>query len=353
MSGAEAWISRAARTAALFRRTPSASDRAEAGSGLACAARLCRLPGEVGARGNRGRLAQLVEHLVYTERVGGSSPSPPTSPRRIALALAAAARRWLRLVAALALAAAGAVAGAGRAGADDVPRRSASTRRRAASKCPRSRRRRRRDRDGNAAGVRRFRPRGGAVAEAAKRDPSQFARRQRRRFDGAGQRVPPRCARRPSSPASPRRADAPGPVAGQCLSACVYALMGASARRAEREPRRAAPHVDRPARGGPTRGAANVGPASPIRRLVAVLARYARRMGVNPALVWRAESLAPGDAPHPEPAGNRAAGGWARADCDGGARWLGRAKSRRVRALTCAALWLIRSTPLRGSSSVG
>src|SRR6478735_4710708 len=28
-----------------------------------------------------GRLAQLVEHLVYTERVGGSSPSPPTSFR--------------------------------------------------------------------------------------------------------------------------------------------------------------------------------------------------------------------------------------------------------------------------------
>ncbi len=26
----------------------------------------------------RGRLAQLVEHLVYTERVGGSSPSAPT-----------------------------------------------------------------------------------------------------------------------------------------------------------------------------------------------------------------------------------------------------------------------------------
>ena len=25
-----------------------------------------------------GRLAQLVEHLVYTERVGGSSPSSPT-----------------------------------------------------------------------------------------------------------------------------------------------------------------------------------------------------------------------------------------------------------------------------------
>ncbi len=31
-----------------------------------------------------GRLAQLVEHLVYTERVGGSSPSPPTmAPGRV------------------------------------------------------------------------------------------------------------------------------------------------------------------------------------------------------------------------------------------------------------------------------
>src|SRR2546423_198460 len=27
-----------------------------------------------------GRLAQLVEHLVYTEGVGGSSPSSPTNP---------------------------------------------------------------------------------------------------------------------------------------------------------------------------------------------------------------------------------------------------------------------------------
>ena len=33
----------------------------------------------------RGRLAQLVEHLVYTERVGGSSPSPPTMQQRAAL----------------------------------------------------------------------------------------------------------------------------------------------------------------------------------------------------------------------------------------------------------------------------
>jgi hypothetical protein len=27
----------------------------------------------------RGRLAQLVERLLYTQNVGGSSPSPPTS----------------------------------------------------------------------------------------------------------------------------------------------------------------------------------------------------------------------------------------------------------------------------------
>ncbi len=36
-----------------------------------------------GASGLLGRLAQLVERLVYTENVGGSSPSPPTGhPRR-------------------------------------------------------------------------------------------------------------------------------------------------------------------------------------------------------------------------------------------------------------------------------
>ncbi len=32
---------------------------------------------------DRGRLAQLVEHLAYTERVGGSNPSPPTRLRRL------------------------------------------------------------------------------------------------------------------------------------------------------------------------------------------------------------------------------------------------------------------------------
>ena len=33
----------------------------------------------MGAMGRGGRLAQLVERLLYTQDVGGSSPSPPTS----------------------------------------------------------------------------------------------------------------------------------------------------------------------------------------------------------------------------------------------------------------------------------
>jgi hypothetical protein len=32
-------------------------------------------------KGKAGRLAQLVERLLYTQDVGGSSPSPPTSLR--------------------------------------------------------------------------------------------------------------------------------------------------------------------------------------------------------------------------------------------------------------------------------
>ncbi len=46
-----------------------------------------RAPGD-GSDRSEGRLAQLVEHLVYTERVGGSSPSAPTSLRPSRLRLA-------------------------------------------------------------------------------------------------------------------------------------------------------------------------------------------------------------------------------------------------------------------------
>src|SRR5271154_1188710 len=44
-----------------------------------------------GDRRRQGRLAQLAEHLVYTERVGGSSPSPPTTFGSLKLSPLAAA----------------------------------------------------------------------------------------------------------------------------------------------------------------------------------------------------------------------------------------------------------------------
>jgi hypothetical protein len=78
-----------------------------------------------------------------------------------------------------------------------------------------------------------------------------------------------------------------GPVAGQCLSACVYALMGATQRVAPPES-----HIGLHRMSLEEPGESGGGLAD--RRLVAILARYAARMGVSPALVWRAESLKPG-----------------------------------------------------------
>jgi hypothetical protein len=78
-----------------------------------------------------------------------------------------------------------------------------------------------------------------------------------------------------------------GPVAGECQSACVYALMGATRRVAPQASRIV---LHRMSLGDP--GGAGGGVAD--RQMVAELARYAARMGVSPALVWRAESLAPG-----------------------------------------------------------
>ncbi|MGO4873040.1 MAG: hypothetical protein ACLPGW_20970 [Roseiarcus sp.] len=78
-----------------------------------------------------------------------------------------------------------------------------------------------------------------------------------------------------------------GPVAGQCLSACVYALMGAAQRVAPPESRLGLHRMSLDAPGESGGGLAD-------KRLVAILARYAARMGVSPALVWRAESQQPG-----------------------------------------------------------
>jgi hypothetical protein len=78
-----------------------------------------------------------------------------------------------------------------------------------------------------------------------------------------------------------------GPIPGECLSACVYALMGATRRIAPPESRLGLHRMSLAAPGESGGGLAD-------RRLVAILARYAARMGVSPALVWRAESLTPG-----------------------------------------------------------
>jgi len=82
-----------------------------------------------------------------------------------------------------------------------------------------------------------------------------------------------------------------GPVAGECASACVYAFMGGV--------RRVAPSVSRVALHRMSVVVADQsGQGSVYRRfadpqMVALLSRYASRMGVNPALVRAAESLPP------------------------------------------------------------
>ena len=84
-----------------------------------------------------------------------------------------------------------------------------------------------------------------------------------------------------------------GPIVGECLSACVYAMMGA-VRRVAPPGSEVALHrmsiVETEGQGwfGQRTKRSFADPP-----MVAVLARYARRMGVNPALVRAAESLPP------------------------------------------------------------
>ncbi len=82
-----------------------------------------------------------------------------------------------------------------------------------------------------------------------------------------------------------------GAVSGRCLSACVYALIGAARRVV---PRTSVVGLHRMSvvegLDGPEPGRRTL--ADP--ELVAALASYAARMGVDPALIRRAESLTPG-----------------------------------------------------------
>jgi hypothetical protein len=79
-----------------------------------------------------------------------------------------------------------------------------------------------------------------------------------------------------------------GPVAGECVSACVYALMGA-VRRVAPVMSRVALHRMSIVPENDLGGARHFADA----RLVGVVASYARRMGVSPAVVRAAESLPP------------------------------------------------------------
>jgi len=85
-----------------------------------------------------------------------------------------------------------------------------------------------------------------------------------------------------------------GPYAGECLSACIYAMMGAV--------RRVAPPGSEVAlhrmsivesEGGGWGAPPRVMRSFADAPMVATLAKYASRMGVNPALVRAAESLPP------------------------------------------------------------
>ena len=232
----------------------------------------------------RGRLAQLAEHLVYTERVGGSSPSPPTI-RELAQVLIA-------VMAGLVFA----VCVAPRAAAQSAPMsfhlaplESSDCGRR----CP--------DvivadgvieeqtpeafvnflksgsKDSKLRRVVFFNSRGGNVVASM-----VFGHILRElRIAGVVGRF------------EANATDA-GPYVGQCLSACVYALMGA-VRRVAPPGSQVGLHrmsiVEKESGGlfGQTHTTRSF--ADPP--MVAVLGRYARRMGVNPELVRRAESLPP------------------------------------------------------------
>jgi hypothetical protein len=230
-----------------------------------------------------GRLAQLVEHLVYTERVGGSSPSPPTtgrSSRRAGLALA------LLVLAVFAprptLADSGSMTfrveplETGGCGArcphvivaegvieTDTPQAFVDFLKSGGS-------------DGSLRRIVFFNSRGGNVV--ASMVFGHILRELRvagivGRFD-AGNAGPP--------------------LVGECLSACVYALMGAV--------RRVAPPGSEVAlhrmsivesEAGGWGGTSHVTRSFADAPMISVLKRYARRMGVNPALVGAAESLPP------------------------------------------------------------
>ncbi len=224
----------------------------------------------------------MAEHLVYTERVGGSSPSPPTSRRRARASVA-----FALMLAALGLLTSSVASAENtmkfrveplatdRCGArcphvivadgvieEDTPQTFVDFLKSMSG-------------DRNLRRIVFFNSRGGNVVASM-----VFGHILRElkaagvvgRFEGASA----------------------GPYVGECLSACVYAMMGAV--------RRVAPSGSEVAlhrmsivesEGGAWGFQGHVTRSFADAPMVAILKRYARRMGVNPALVTTAESLPP------------------------------------------------------------
>jgi len=85
----------------------------------------------------------------------------------------------------------------------------------------------------------------------------------------------------------------PGPYVGECLSACVYALMGAVRRVAPPGSEVGLHRMSIVENEGAGLFGSHSKRSFADPPMVAVLGRYARRMGVDPALVRTAESLPP------------------------------------------------------------
>jgi hypothetical protein len=236
-------------------------------------------------RWRKGRLAQLAEHLVYTERVGGSSPSPPTTYLRFS-ALATLATALMLGWVALAPAAAQERGGA-------MSFRVAPLESRECGKhCP----------DVIVADgvIEAETPQ--AFVDFLKSGGADIKLRRIVFFNSRGGNVVAsmvfghilRGLHIAGVVGRFETGGDPGPYVGECLSACVYALMGAV--------RRVAPPGSEiglhrmsivESQGGGFLRPPQVTRSFADPPMVAVLGRYARRMGVDPALVRTAESLPP------------------------------------------------------------
>ena len=235
----------------------------------------------------QGRLAQLAEHLVYTERVGGSSPSPPTSAGLLAVA-------FFALTAAVSLV----LPSEAFAQGEPMRFRLAQIAQDGCTRtCPQV-----------------------IVAEGVieENTPQAFIDFVRSAADQPGARSVVLL----SSPGgrvvasmrfgaelrqmgaavivarSWREGGHDVTVSGQCMSACVYAMMGGVKRIVPAESRVGIHRMSREeASEGPARGPHPMMRAYASADMVAALATYAAEMGVNPSVIRTAERISP-DAIH-------------------------------------------------------